>query len=120
MPREQHVSAGGKQMAITGVSEAEYKHFLSHGGDLTFEIEATDIDSTGGFESSPLIKPFLASGFELRPSPIIEEPQDQALLLFYGGSWTRVVTHTYLNGGSIIYKKLSNGRYEAKVSLPQH
>lgn len=105
-------------MAITGVSEAEYKDFLAHGGTLTFEIEATDIDSTGGFESSPLIQPFLSSGFELRPSPIIEEPQERALLLLYGGSWTRVVTHTYLNGGSVTYKKLQNGRYEAVASVP--
>ncbi|MFP5358436.1 MAG: hypothetical protein ACLGHI_08290 [Gammaproteobacteria bacterium] len=106
-------------MAITGVSEADYKRFLSHGGDLTFEIGAADIDSSGGFESSPLIKPFLSSGFELKPSPIIAEPQEGALLLLYGGSWTHVVTHVYLNGGSIIYKKLSSGRYEAKVSMPQ-
>lgn len=106
-------------MAITGVDEAAYKQFLSHGGSLTFEIDATDIDSTGGFESSPLIQPFLNSGFELRPSPVIEEPKERAMLLLYGGSWTRVVTHTYLNGGSITYKKLANGRYEAKVSTPQ-
>ena len=106
-------------MAITGVDEISYKQFLSHGGALTFEIDATDIDSTGGFESSPLIQPFLNSGFELRPSPIIEEPQERALLLLYGGSWTRVVTHTYLNGGSVTYKKLAGGRYEAKVSTPR-
>ena len=106
-------------MAITGVDEAAYKQFLSHGGNLTFEIDATDIDSTGGFESSPLIQPFLSSGFELKPSPIIEEPKERALLLLYGASWTRVVIHTYLNGGSITYKKLANGRYEAQVSALQ-
>lgn len=85
---------------------------------MTFEIDAADIDSTGGFESSTLIKPFLYSGFELKPSPIIEEPQERALLILYGGSWTRVIIHTYLNSGSIIYKKLPNGRYEAKVAVP--
>jgi hypothetical protein len=94
-------------MAITGVTEEEYKNYLSHGGTLVFEIEATDIDSTGGFESSPLIKPHLSTGFELKPSPIMDEPENSAALFLYGGSWTRVVTHTYKNGGSIIYKKLN-------------
>ncbi len=105
-------------MAITGVTEEEYKNFLSHGGTITFEIEGTDIDSTGGFEESPLIKPYLFSGFELKPSPMIEEPENKAALFLYGGSWTRVVAHTYINGGSIVYKKLANDRYEAKVTAP--
>ena len=106
-------------MVITGVDEASYRQFLSHGGELTFEIDAADIDATGGFEFAPLIQPFLSSSLELRPSPIIEDPNEGALLLLYGGSWTRVVTHTYLNDGSVIYKKLESGRYEAKVSMPQ-
>ena len=41
------------------------------------EIEGADIDSTGGFEESPLIKPYLHSGFELKPSPILEEPENR-------------------------------------------
>ena len=105
-------------MPITGVTEEEYKHFLNHGGTLTFEIDSTDIDSTGGFEESPLIKPYLSTGFELRPSPIMSEPINSAALFLYGGSWTRVVTATYKNGGTIIYKKLPNGRYEAEVTAP--
>ena len=105
-------------MAVTGVSETEYTWFLSHGGSLVFQIDSADIDSTGGFESSPLIQPFLATGFELKPSPIIEQMQDQAKLLLFGGTWTRVITYTYVHGGSIIYKKLPNGRYEATASVP--
>ncbi len=104
-------------MAITGVTEEAYKRFLSNGGSLIFEIEGTDIDSTGGFEKSPLIKPYLHSGFELKPSPILEEPENTAVLFLYGDSWTRVIAYTYKNGGSIIYKKLENGRYEAKVTV---
>ena len=105
-------------MPITGVTEEEYKHFLEHGGSLIFEIDAKDIDSTGGFEESPLIEPHLESGFELKPSPIIEEPPNSTALFLYGGSWTRVVTHTYLKGGRIVYRKLPSGRYEAKVEAP--
>lgn len=108
----------GMKMAITGVTEEEYKNYLAHGGTLVFEIEAKDIDSSGEFENAPLIKPHLNKGFELKPSKIIEEPETSAALFLYGGSWTRVVTHTYKNGGSIVYKKLPNGRYEATVKAP--
>lgn len=40
-------------MAITGVSEQQYRDYLKHGGNLTFEIDATDIDTRGNFEKSP-------------------------------------------------------------------
>jgi hypothetical protein len=92
-------------MPITGVTEEQYK-------------DAKDIDSTGGFENAALIKPYLESGFELKPSPIIEAPENAAALFLYGGSWTRVITHTYPRGGSIVYRKLPSGRYEAKVRAP--
>jgi hypothetical protein len=105
-------------MAITGVTEEEYKHFLAHGGTLVFEIGATDIDPTGGFENSGLVRPYLESGFELKPSPILDAPDNSAALFLYGGSWTRVIAHTYKNGGSIVYRKLPNGRYEARIVAP--
>lgn len=105
-------------MSITGVTEQHYRDFLSEGGSLTFEIDAIDIDSSGQFEKSPLIAPFLSSGFELKPTPIIENPKDSCRLLLYGDSWTRVITYAYKKGGSVIYKKLLSGRYEAKVSVP--
>lgn len=106
-------------MSITGVPEQQYRDYLKHGGNLTFEIDATDIDASGCFENSPLIAPFLLSGFELKPSPIFEEVKTSAQLLLYGDSWTRIVTRTYLQGGSVIYRKLTTGRYEAKVSAPR-
>ena len=105
-------------MAITGVTEKEYTHYVLHGGSLRFEIEASDIDPSGEFEKSPLIKPYLTSGFELKPSPVIDVPANSAALFLYGGSWDRVIAHTYINGGKIVYSKLSNGRYEAKVESP--
>ncbi|URL57016.1 hypothetical protein IM816_10100 [Luteibacter flocculans] len=105
-------------MAITGVTEDQYKLFVSSGGSLTFYLDAKDIDSGGGFESSPLISPYLSSGFELVPTPIIHNPSERGTLLLYGGSWERVIAHTYLNKGKIIYKKLPDGRYEAKVTVP--
>lgn len=107
-------------MAISGVSETDYRRFLAHGGTLIFEVDAEDIDSSRGFESSPLIQPYLESGFELKPSPIINEPREKAMLFLYGGSWTRVITRTYLDGGTITYKKLPSGRYEANVVVPEN
>jgi hypothetical protein len=107
-------------MPITGPSEAEYTHFLSHGGELTFNgLRATDIDSVAAFEESPLIKPHLDTGFEIQPSSaVVDDPHSRAPLLYYGGSWTRVVVSAYANGGKIIYRRLPDGMYEAKVSTP--
>lgn len=105
-------------MSITGVSHAEYEKFLSSGGELTFEMDASDISSSRDFENLPLIKPFLESGFELAPSPMISAPAERARLFLYGGSWTLVIVHVYQSGGKIIYKKLPSGKYEAKVSVP--
>ena len=105
-------------MAITGVTEQQYRDYLKHGGNFTFEIDATDIDASGCFENSPLIAPLLSSGFELKPSSIIEEAKDMAQLLLHGDPWMRIVTRTYLQGGSVIYRKIATGRYEAKVSAP--
>jgi len=105
-------------MAVTGVSEEQYKNFLSHGGNLTFEIDALDIDVSGEFEKSPLIAPFLESGFEIKPSAIIENDKEAAQILSHGDSWTRVIAFTYRRSGSVIYKKLSSGRYEAQVNAP--
>lgn len=105
-------------MPITGVTEDEYRHYVAHGGNLRFEMDARDLDPSGSFEKSPLIAPYLDSGFQVAPSPVIEMPQNAAALFLYGGSWDRVIAHTYLNGGRIVYKKLLSGRYEAVAEAP--
>lgn len=105
-------------MAITGVTEGQYRDYVEHGGRLRFEMEARDLDPSGSFEKSPLLAPYLESGFELKPSPIIEMPQNSAALFLYGGSWDRVIAHIYLNGGRIVYKKLATSRYEAVAEAP--
>ena len=105
-------------MAIVGPTEESYRELLAHGGELTFEIDANDIDSSGVFEKSPLIAPYLNSGFELKPSPIIAEPENLSPLYLYGGSWTRVMAQVYTNGGKITYKKIGDIRYSATVKFP--
>ncbi len=82
-------------------------------------MDAEDIDAGRAFESLPLIEPYLESGFELEPSSITSESQGASLLLVHGDPWTRVVTYTYRRDGKIVYRKLTNGQYEAKVSAPR-
>jgi len=107
-------------LAITGVSQEQYAHYLSNGGTLVFQLEANDIEPGSGFEKSALISPFLDTGFELKPPPLIESPSDAAQLLLRGESWLRVVVFTYRRGGSIVYKRVAAGRYEATVSSPSN
>lgn len=105
-------------MAITGVTEQEYLDFLSNGGNLIFEIDANDIDASGSFDKSPFMAPYLRTGFEVKPSPIIDDPAVGEQALIHGDPWTRIVTFTYRRDGTIVYKKLPSGRYEARVSAP--
>jgi hypothetical protein len=105
-------------MAVTGPTHQQYNDFLTNGGTLTFTIDANDISPDNTFENLPLIKPYLYSGFELRPSSIIHEPQEAAQIYIHGDSWTRVVTIVYRNGGKIVYKKLSSGIFQAECTIP--
>lgn len=105
-------------MAVTGVTEDQYRDLLKRGGSLTFVIEAQDIASDNAFENYEVIKPDLHSGFELPPTSIIHEPEDAAQILLLGDSWTRVIAAVYRNGGKIIYKKLTNGHFEACCTIP--
>ncbi|MBC3830958.1 hypothetical protein H8K33_05525 [Undibacterium amnicola] len=105
-------------MAVTGATQQQYKDFLTNGGTLTFTIDANDISPDNAFENFSLIKPYLHTGFELRPSSIIHEPQEAAQIYVYGDSWTRVVTTVYRNGGKIVYKKLNSGVFQAECTIP--
>ncbi len=105
-------------MAVTGATQEQYRNFLDNGGSLTFVIGAQDIASDSSFENFELITPYLHTGFELRPSSVIHEPKEAAQILVFGDSWTRIVTTVYRNGGKIIYKKLTNGDFQADCTIP--
>lgn len=105
-------------MAVTGASPSEYKEYLSQGGLLTFQIDELDIDPSGSFKLSPLIAPHLKTGFELRPTSMIDDDLSAMPLLLHGDNWTKIVVFTYRRGGSIIYRQLNDGRYEAKTFAP--
>lgn len=105
-------------MAVTGISKQQYDSFLENGGNVVFTIDSSDISPDGSFENFPLIKPYLYSGFELRPSTIIHAPQAAVDFCIHGDSWTKVITVVYRFGGKIIYKKLSNGQFQADCTIP--
>lgn len=105
-------------MAVTDVNKQQYDDFLENGGNVIFTIDSTDISPDGAFENFPLIKPCLYSGFELSPSTIIHAPQAAVDLYVHGDSWGKVITVVYRFGGKIIYKKLSNGRFQADCTIP--
>lgn len=109
---------GSNIVAVTGATQQQYQDFLTNGGSLTFVIGASDIASDNAFENFALIKPYLYTGFELRPSSIIHEPNEAAQIMVHGDPWARVVTTVYQQGGKIIYKKLSNGDFQAECSTP--
>ena len=99
-------------------SEADWHHFLTQGGQQRFEIDATDIDSTRGFERVPALLPLLDTGFTLAPSSSLFDSANTVLLARYGGGWVSVIYQIYHCGGIITYKRLNADLYEAVCTLP--
>lgn len=106
-------------MAVTGVTQEQYKKFLENGGKITFLIDGSDISKKQEFEEFPTIKPLLTTGFEIRPSTIIHSSDVYIDIMVHGDHWTRVSTFVYKHGGNIVYKKLEDGRYQADCSIPR-
>ena len=85
---------------------------------MILTVDREDFAKDAEFEEASSIKPLLYKGFELPPSPLMAMPQAIADISLYGDQWTRTMTTVYLKNGRIIYKKLHNGRYEAKLQIP--
>lgn len=95
-----------------------YKNFLSGGGSVRFELEPQDISNNGDFEKAALLRPLLDAGFELLP-PIATGDAEQATpLSLYGGTWHDIQCQVYGRKGTIRYKRLEAGRYEAMCTVP--
>jgi len=107
-------------MAITYSEQKkkEWDNFKQNGGAITFEIDAEDISSNKGFETSSTIQPKLKTGFELPPTSLIESPELQALIQTRGSEWDYILCRIYLSKGNVVYKQLSNGKYEATCNVP--
>ena len=102
-------------MAIQYPDKAEFEGVLKNGGKVKFIIDENDIDSTGNFKNAAIIKPYLKTGFEIPPSPIIEDPVVAANISVYGDDWTLIIAQSYMNGAKIIYKQLNDGTFEATI-----
>ena len=98
--------------------KAEWAYFKKNGGNISFEIDASDITTTKDFERNLSIQPSLKTGFELPPTSLIESPELQALIQVHGSAWDYIRCLIYLNSGKIIYKQLENGKYEAICTVP--
>ena len=105
-------------MTIQGISREEYQKLFSAGGEHTVVLDRSDISADGSFEEFSLIKPYLDTGFEIEPTPSITEPSMIAALSVYGDDWTQIVARVYIKGGKVIYRRLENLRYEAKITVP--
>ena len=107
-------------MAITYSSDkhAEWCTFKANGGSITFEIDGTDISHDAAFENMPSLQPKLTTGFEIPPTPLIETADLQALIQVHGSEWDYILCRIYLAGGKVVYRQLSNGKYEAVCTVP--
>jgi len=105
-------------MAITGVTGQQYEAFLRNGGELILTLDKTDFSKHGEFEQFPNLQDRLDTGFELPPDTIITDPAARMDIYTLGDQWSRTTTAVYSRGGRIIYRRLPDGRYEAKLSIP--
>lgn len=97
--------------------QKEWENFKINGGLIKFEIDSTDISSTKDFETFPNIQPNLTTGFEIPPTTLIHSPELQALIQIGGTDWDYILCRVYLAGGKVIYRKLSDDKYEALCTV---
>ena len=106
-------------MAVSGATTEAYYIFMEKGGDITFEIDATDISKDREFENFPQIKPKLKTGFEIPPTSMIHAVELLASIRMYGSDWDNIFASVYICGGKVIFKKISDNKYQAHCSTPQ-
>jgi hypothetical protein len=100
-------------------NEEEYEAIrgvIDHGGFYTVVIDAADIPMDARSEAFPAVAPVLSTGFEMPPSSIINEPISANEILTKVDTWGQVQVLIYKRGGKIVYRKLPDGRYEAKIT----
>jgi hypothetical protein len=99
--------AKGEHEAIQGV--------INSGGFYTIEIDADDIPLSPEDEKIPYIAENLITGFQHAPSTIVQDPKTALEVLRHMDTWGRMQVLIAHVGGKITYRKLPNGRFEAKV-----
>lgn len=104
-------------VTFTNADRDAINHVLKNGGSYVMTVQSSDISSDASFETSPHIAPDLYTGFRLDPSPSIEDPKADALVLRYGDGWLQVISAVHRRGGHIIYKKLPTGDFGATIKV---
>ncbi|KQQ72389.1 hypothetical protein ASF70_12710 [Rhizobium sp. Leaf321] len=92
---------------------------IDNGGFYEIEIDASEIPMTAREEAWENIAPNLTTGFEMKPTSMIGELSAANDILTKIDTWGQIVVLIYRRGGKITYKKLPNGRYDARVERPK-
>ena len=98
----------------TGLTEDSYK---ISGGILEYELTPLEVGgSSADFENFSNLKLAISRGleFQIPPTSIIHDPNILAQILMGCDRWTCIHVCTYAHGGTVKYRKLSNGNYSAK------
>lgn len=99
-------------LLTTGLTVSDY---YRNGGVLEFELDALEVGGNSTeFETYHSLKNKLHIGFELPPTVIIHDPETLAQIRALSDSWTKLHAYTYARNGSIVYKKLPSGLYNAR------
>ncbi|MGB3251657.1 hypothetical protein [Buttiauxella gaviniae] len=99
-------------LLTTGLTVSDY---CKNGGVLEFELDALEVGGNSNeFETFHSLKYKLHTGFELPPTVIIHDPEILALIMASCDSWTKFHAYTYARKGSIVYKRLHSGLYNAR------
>lgn len=92
--------------------------FLANGGVIEYEVDANEVDEGNPhFHQLPSVKPYLLTGFELKPTSVINNASAAAQILAFGEDWTRFIYHVYSKGGKIIYTQINQNLYRAVCKL---
>jgi hypothetical protein len=104
---------------MQGITKNDYCRFIDEGGTIKVTVDDKDLSMTSDLEKKLGEK--LYSGFELPPSPVIaSDPSSRAIVYSHGYPWDVTIVFVYGKGGKIIYKKSSQGSYEATIELPKN
>ncbi|MDW9365806.1 hypothetical protein GOA99_07180 [Sinorhizobium meliloti] len=88
---------------------------LKEGGSYTMLLDADDMQMSDDVVEA--LGDTLHTGFEMEPTSLIYFDDAASEILRLADGWTAVPVRVYRAGGKIIYKKLSDGRFEARITV---
>ncbi|WP_221167007.1 hypothetical protein [Rhizobium lentis] len=91
------------------------RNVLDKGGSYTMLLDADDMKMSDDVVEA--LGETLHTGFEMKPTSIIYSDATASEILRLADGWTAVPVRVYRAGGKILYKKLSDGRFEASIVI---